>query len=1584
MKEKNNSRDSGEFGRRETLFRLIDPENYPGLGIDPLDVPMGTFASEDHPGFLPSRFGGNAYGLGLIEQTVLSRTDTDFLEKVDFQNIREVAAHAGEINALYQKLGLLIRFSHTGKLYFLIPINLLAHSLQEIKAKADEVEELVVRHIADARSERLDIGLLTGGHDLIVHELTARLSRHRISLFESVEKLGSRRSLLDIVILPKDPFEYLLEQPFPMTPKRTPSRRQLIDYATYLAGKIHAVLEPDGKLLAMAHSAGPQEDRVCRVRFKSPDDLRLFLLFSHIFKTRRTYAGHSAGDEMEVHIADLHYYLNRFTPLESHVTRLLDHRNPEDLTLAEINGLPNLNHRLPRVPLKDPELQWERIFNPFFHTESFGLKAPRQPGRHWQDRLEIDGEFPERLFVFVGRPRQPVVTLDFLDEEVRASGMQGCSLPLVPGYRNCFRFLLDVLKILARIRRHDFPKLSELELARLNSAFRSDSEKFRVLSQLIEEIPRLEGTCRILNPGGIEGEETPVLENIPRLSLLGFTHRQLREILLVVLGHTTMSRVVFGKISSRSLKPITEGAGGGDTQETLDLIRFYRLMSMAEIVAVLGDSFTAEHAEELRRLYDDACAVATDPCLDWERLHDLRISALGGVQNKALREMMKLFNLFEFLDDWQGLLRSGRLQREVVCDYDPAKLARMEETLALVEIAGQFMEGYKGDHLFGRSYFFRQFLYADFHGTGHLFPRLGARAGFVLLWIGVNSTDRHTINYNLMLAGIAPERREARIAKIRETVLRIPLESLQPRFFEQVGRRLAEGKPAFIFDSGIRLTKNPATRFEDISFVDLEENIRQMWDLFPQFESRKLEAIPLRSLQEMERRFAEVSSFHRYLQEEGCPRECGIFEGSGGLGAKEEEICEIERRFKNVLLDQILAPEETYDTLVVLAEHCPEMLAFILPEFRAFGNLVKSRPRRETDSLGAYVLRCLEKLQALVIRDRSSFQDRNVYYQLAKQEFGPLAEGGIGPAHAQMDILEYMVERIHQEPVLYRALTFALLFQDIGKIEQYAETLLEPGPRSTHAEQGSLILERSDILKNYNLGERVEELVVILVRHHDLIGRVVRGDEPFTALEGITAAGDERLLDVFVLHSILAVSAYREGLMVSDLLDLFLTFRAVGLHVIKSRTDWRTWVKEALREKGGIVLDDSEGVPQRVYGLPADDMSTCGFFDADMTDGALWDGRRMAALERLLKLLGIPWVDYNDLQMYCLKMPVNFIYHKKKLKSVGPATFEKELKAAAGVLDVVSALGSEARSYLLYCLDHLGGAMRIYDLHPLSEFLEPEECVKLLVISLQAFHHHFGIGASNGFITFRDLGQAVERRREALQNILESIPFPRTCFQRGAVSFIPTACGGLVFKPGENELAIRVEFRDTIQFDIMARSLAAVWDHEELNALQADLSSQLSTRVPYDTGQFEEELHKIFEEQRRKINDRILKTFEEDLSRAAGFAELEQVAGALEEKQKALFLSEEQRFMLREIQEFHQSRLRDIYLDSIYRDLNLLNCKEELLDYWNRLKGGIFSLRPHVGKEYESLIARFVDSKIARIREETPDSRHLPGEGDIL
>jgi len=1566
MKDKQSSLQLKQSDRHDTFFRLINPDEFARYGIDPEDVPMGTFAAEDHPGFLPSRLGGNAYGLGLIEQTALSKSDTDFLESLDYQDILELGRHSRRLNAIYHKLGLLIRFSQAGQRYFLIPINLVAHSLQDVKIKADEIEELILDHALETAAERLDIGLLTAGHDLIVHELTARLSSHRIFLFESMEKIRSWRLPLDIIILPKDIFEYLLEQQLPKVSKAPMTRKRLLKYAAYLAGKIYDLLESNGKLIMLAHSFDPRGDQICQVRFRNDEELKLFLLFCHIYKTRQPYEGKS-GQQLNIHVSDLHYYLNRFAFSEPHLKRLLDQNKPEQLSIQQINELAYLNLRMPQAFIKDAEKKWKWVIEPYFAT-SYRMHDPAKRSRqYWQDRLELDCQFPEGLTVLVGRPRQPVVSVDALEEELRASGMQGCSLQLVAEYRNTVRYLLDVLNILDQIRNNDFPKLSELERARLANPFNARAESFEPILQLLNQIPKIEKIREILNPDHIDGQSTPVLENIHKLSLLEFSPDQLREILLIVVGHTTMSRIVFGKLPANTLKPITDKARAGNYQEILSRLRICRLMSMAEIAAAFGDTFTGQQARELYRLYDDAIYVATNPNLDWDNLRDLHISALGGVQNKAVREMLKFFNLFEFLDSWQEFLDKGSIQKEVFCDYHPEKLAQLDEALSLARIANQFKQQFLGDYVFGKFYFFRQFLDTEFHGTGHLFPKLGTRAGFILLWITVNSSKRHVINFNPLLAGIPRERHEQRINKIKETLLRIPIERLQPRFFEDIRRTLGEDRPAFIFDSGIRVMNNHQTRAVDVSFVDVDENIHQLEALLTHLESQELRGISLRSLQDMERLFSEMESFHAYLDREGCDLQCDLFDQAGGVEAKNKEIESIEQRLQSVLRNQIFVPEEIYDNISVLAKYCPEILRFILPEFHAFGDLIENWPTRQKQLLGAYVMRCIEKFQALIVKDRNAFQDRNTFYQLAKQEFGPLAEEGIGATHAQLETLEYLVDRIQQRPTVYQGLTFALLFQEIAKIESYAEALPADAEWWTHAEAGALILERSEVLEKYQLGAQVEELVVLLVRYHGLIGHVIQGEEPITSLEHLTADNDERVLDVFVLHAILAAAAVQEGLMVADLLDAFLSFRAVAVELIKSKSNWQTWLKETFRETGRAVLADSQVSSHQIAVFPVERLHYCSFADVDIDDDALWRGRQISALERLLKLMGAAWIDYQDIQMYLLKMPVNFIYHKKKLKSGGLATFEKQLKVALKLLDVLSTLSAEMRFYLFYCLDHLGAGMRVYDFHSLANFIDLEDCLKILVIAFRAFHHHFGEGNRNGLISFRHLSQNVEQRHEVLRILLKQIPFPQSCDSAQEPSYFSQSYGGIFFLKSRHQLALQVRYQDAVQLHELIEAMTAMWDNADLTSHFQKLIGQLRQELPYDTKEIEVELKKVYLQQQEKINDLILKEIQERLNNIQDFREFQQIQDDIADHQSTLHFSEEQRSLLEEMCDYHRARIREGYLDSIYQQVKQLNSGENIENYWNELKHELFSYRSYLGKEYESLIAEFINQKMQEI-----------------
>jgi hypothetical protein len=146
------------------------------------------------------------------------------------------------------------------------------------------------------------------------------------------------------------------------------------------------------------------------------------------------------------------------------------------------------------------------------------------------------------------------------------------------------------------------------------------------------------------------------------------------------------------------------------------------------------------------------------------------------------------------------------------------------------------------------------------------------------------------------------------------------------------------------------------------------------------------------------------------------------------------------------------------------------------------------------------------------------------------------------------------------------------------------------------------------------------------------------------------------------------------------------------------------------------------------------------------------------------------------------------------------------------------------------------------------------------------------------------------------------------------------------------------------------------------------LLHELQDKLPYDTKSYEEELRKVFEDQQKKINDRFLESLQARLNKVDGFNVLQEVWNEIEEKQSNRRFSEEQLFLLKELLEYHRSRLRDLYLASIYKEINSFKTEEDINAFWEQLKGELFSFRAYVGKEYELLIAQFIDQRMDEIR----------------
>ena len=163
-------------------YRIIEPKRYSDLGIDPEDVELGTIPSEDSPGFLASRYGGNAFGLGLFEQqTRLDKGEAKLLDGLELDDPDVVAANYRRLNDLYRRLGLYIRYSRLGRPYYLIPRTWLAHSTAEIQDRAGEIEKQVRLFQQTRLKERLSILILAPADDLLAAELTWRLGGYLLT-----------------------------------------------------------------------------------------------------------------------------------------------------------------------------------------------------------------------------------------------------------------------------------------------------------------------------------------------------------------------------------------------------------------------------------------------------------------------------------------------------------------------------------------------------------------------------------------------------------------------------------------------------------------------------------------------------------------------------------------------------------------------------------------------------------------------------------------------------------------------------------------------------------------------------------------------------------------------------------------------------------------------------------------------------------------------------------------------------------------------------------------------------------------------------------------------------------------------------------------------------------------------------------------------------------------------------------------------------------------------------------------------------------------------------------------------------------
>ena len=140
-------------------------------------------------------------------------------------------------------------------------------------------------------------------------------------------------------------------------------------------------------------------------------------------------------------------------------------------------------------------------------------------------------------------------------------------------YRDSFEYVIETLSVLDRLKKGNYTDLPQVFVERLKQPLINKARRFSALNDIIRltsKINLLERIRRYLNPGTIEGSKTKVLKNLEALTFFGFTHSELKEIMYIVLCHTTSGRIISGKMNERTLKPVSDLARTYDLQQALN------------------------------------------------------------------------------------------------------------------------------------------------------------------------------------------------------------------------------------------------------------------------------------------------------------------------------------------------------------------------------------------------------------------------------------------------------------------------------------------------------------------------------------------------------------------------------------------------------------------------------------------------------------------------------------------------------------------------------------------------------------------------------------------------------------------------------------------------------------------------------------------------------------------------------------------------------------------------------------------------------------------------------------------------------
>ena len=1522
-----------ELGRLSGLYSFISADSYAKYGIDPGDVPLGTYPAEDHPPFLPNRFGGNAYGLGFYEQGVLTTREGALLESLDLDDPKVVADEYQVINDLFKRLGLLIRYSKKGLPYYLIPSRYVAQYLVEIRAKTDEIKNLLESLFFKRMREDLKVALLSEESELLLPELRGRMPDAEFRVLENLDCLYSQECKFDAVVVSQNPFEFVDGQIKSQGFEFPQGRKGRESLGFFVGSLLFDLLEEGGEILFLCDSPLEPQRTSMKVRFKSSSDYKRFLLFSHQYRTRKRYKS-SQDQELVINRHDFNAFLSGLGIYHEVMDDYLGGRVLSNVQAKEIDRLPYENLPLPRGTIAELMKSWRRWLSPFFELTRMSPLLPEAQRRQWLEQFETDHDFAPTLVVCHGQRRKPATSRQTLESSHDIKLLSGCAPSLLADYKDSFEYVLKVVDILEEVQSGEYAGLGGLELSRLKKPF----DNKRKLPQL-KEVLGLMSQKRLLkslesrlNPGKILGSRTPVLSNLGKLTLLGISPGSIRQLYLIVVGHSTMNRVTFGKLPEESLAPLTETSRHRNIAESVELLRSYRLMSVAETAAGSGKRLGDDLVTELFSLCDNAIRVVTGMGLTWKELLSGQMSGLGGVQSKAVRRMLKLFDLFEFLESWKLLVNAGQRQKEALADFDSNRLERIASVVGLVEQLKVFIGTHYPDDSTARPYFFRVFLSCEFHGTNRLLPRLGTRAGVILIWICAHTSRSRLINFNTLLDMEDPQLLDRRVEKLRNALMELTPEQLSPDWLSGLLQTMDQKGEAYLYGSGLYLREAPENRALTPFFIDPEFQLNRLEEELELSAGLSFAEISPARLRAMDQ---AASSMGRYLG--ALARDTQLGRGVlAALPGLAERYATLTRRMEEYLLSQLFTLKTFSADLNRLVTHCPNLVGRLLPHVKD--------SRRAAQRVAA-----AQKLSALYNRSLEQFQDMYVSHETAQAEFGPSATGIVGLSYMQFSgLTQSLKQLIEKDPRMEALMILAVLLYQ----------------RQVNPAHGELIANQR-LERGFKLSRNMRQSLQFLLDNVDIYWRIISGEACLTSLDKLLARKDPLLLEALFILAVINIGSRKQDLLSEDMFNrlnkmqeqihnLFSTGttarKAHRRQMARHAKDYQAFLKYRDLEPGQLppaslryLLDTME--------LPAKPRRSL-----------MERGRLEAGLLRLIRLRELYFINPLDLHMLEYDLPAAFIYNHKGLRSLGRTHFERDLYEGLRTYRGLMRLSDSQQKFLLKSLADTDMPLRLAGYSQACRRLTYSNQILVLFLGITAACCLELKPGPVQTVSFWPLARVIERRFEVINQAVSELKPDEMLNNPKSLLKLFTSLDGLTLRFDRQTGTVSVGIGEPEVFDRKLESIRQAASAKDLKRIYHQELKKFRL-TSYSTLDYQQRLEEVFHQRMDELGKQMLERIRREMQEIFSITRLlERFEEAWEEGQE-LPLAPNRQQSLRDLLEMNLERLRTGFLKEIIAKLEKTDSLPVLEQYWSQVRHILTLNRDYFGKDFDLIAAERFDAK---------------------